>query len=52
MGDSKPPLYTTFTSNAINIALDPILIFAVGWGVHGAAVATVFAQVTSESSAL
>lgn len=42
--DTKTPLYVALVVNVINLVLDPLLIFAMGWGLEGAAVATVFAQ--------
>lgn len=42
--DTRTPLLVTAGINAINLTLDPLLIFAVGWGVAGAAWATVCAQ--------
>ncbi|GIL58180.1 hypothetical protein Vafri_13032 [Volvox africanus] len=42
--DTRTPLQATLVSNAINIALAPILIFGAGLGAVGAAVATVTAQ--------
>ncbi|GLI66837.1 hypothetical protein VaNZ11_010796 [Volvox africanus] len=42
--DTRTPLQATLVSNAINIALAPILIFGAGLGAVGAAVATVMAQ--------
>ncbi len=42
--DTKTPLMVALLVNAINLVLDPILIFALGWGIDGAAVATVAAQ--------
>lgn len=48
-GDSRTPFYAMGCGLAINIVLDPLLIFGVGffpqWGVAGAAIATVLAQV-------
>jgi Na+-driven multidrug efflux pump len=45
LGDTKAPLYATLAVSAANIALCPALIFGAGWGVPGAALATVFAEV-------
>jgi MATE family multidrug resistance protein len=44
--DTRTPLIVTLGLNAVNLVLDPILIFVLGWGVAGAAVATVVAQWT------
>ena len=46
LGDARTPLAATLGCNALNLALDPLLIFALGWGVAGAAQATVLAEVT------
>jgi len=45
LGDTRTPLVATLGCNALNLALDPLLIFALGWGVAGAAQATVLAEV-------
>ncbi len=49
LGNSRITLIATLVGLSINIVLDPVLIFGVGpfpkWGVFGAAVATVFAQI-------
>jgi MATE family multidrug resistance protein len=42
--DTRTPFFVTVGLNAINLTLDPLLIFAFGWGVAGAAWATVIAQ--------
>jgi putative MATE family efflux protein len=42
--DTRTPLIVTLGLNAVNLALDPILIFGLGWGIAGAAWATVTAQ--------
>lgn len=47
MGDSKSPLLFLAVSMLINIALDLIFVFGFGWGVAGAAIATVIAQIIS-----
>lgn len=44
MGDSKTPLYAIILSTVVNIVLDLIFINLLGWGIRGAAVATVIAQ--------
>ena len=45
-GDTQTPLAVTLGLNLINVVLDPVLIFGLGWGVAGAAWATVVAQWT------
>lgn len=42
--DTKTPLRVALGVNLLNLVLDPILIFAFGWGLEGAAIATVVAQ--------
>ena len=42
--DTKTPFVVALGVNGINLVLDPILIFVVGWGLVGAAIATVVAQ--------
>ena len=42
--DTRTPLWITLGLNAVNLVLDPILIFGLGWGLAGAAIATVIAQ--------
>lgn len=44
--DTRTPLLVTLALNAINLVLDPFLIFGLGWGLAGAAWATVAAQWT------
>jgi len=46
MQDTRTPLYVTLGLNLINLIGDPLLIFVAGWGLRGAAVATVVAQWT------
>jgi putative MATE family efflux protein len=43
-GDTIVPLVASLTAAAINLVLDPILMFTLGWGVRGAAAATALAQ--------
>jgi len=42
--DTRTPLKVAFGVNMLNLILDPLLIFVVGWGLQGAAFATVIAQ--------
>jgi MATE family multidrug resistance protein len=44
MQDTRTPLLVTVGLNVINLIGDPLLIFAAGWGIRGAATATVIAQ--------
>lgn len=44
--DTRTPLLVTLGLNLINLVLDPLLIFGLGWGIEGAAVATLVAQWT------
>ncbi len=44
VGDSKTPLYFVLTAVILNAVLDPIFISVFGWGVEGAAYATIFSQ--------
>ncbi|XP_057435294.1 protein DETOXIFICATION 44, chloroplastic isoform X2 [Lotus japonicus] len=42
--DTKTPLYAVGAGNFLNVILDPILIFLLGLGVGGAAIATVISE--------
>ena len=42
--DTRTPFMVAVGVNVLNGVLDPLLIFAAGWGIEGAAVATVVAQ--------
>lgn len=42
--DTRTPLYATVASNICNIVLGPILIFTLGFGVTGAAIAMIASQ--------
>jgi len=46
MQDTRTPLLVTVGLNVINLIGDPLLIFVAGWGLRGAATATVIAQWT------
>jgi MATE family multidrug resistance protein len=43
-GDTRAPMRATVVANLVNIGLASAFIFALGWGVEGAAVATVIAN--------
>ena len=43
-GDSKTPFRVNAIAFALNMILDPLLIFGAGWGIYGTAVATFIAQ--------
>lgn len=44
LGDSLHPLYYLILSSIINVVLDLLFVAGFGWGVSGAAIATVIAQ--------
>lgn len=44
LGDSTTPTIFLAVTLAINVALEPVAIFVLGWGIPGAALATVFSQ--------
>ncbi|MTD29835.1 MATE family efflux transporter [Planomicrobium sp. YIM 101495] len=44
VGDSKSPLYFVAIAVALNTVLDPLFISGFGWGVEGAAYATIVSQ--------
>ena len=46
-GDTLPPFKAISLANVINIVLDPIFIFYFGWGIAGAAIATLISRVAS-----
>lgn len=43
-GDAKRPMYAMGISAVLNMVLDPLLIYTAGWGIAGAAWATVISQ--------
>src|SRR5439155_12675858 len=45
-GDSRAPMRASLAGNAVNITLDTVLILGLGWGVKGAAVATICGNLT------
>ena len=45
-GNSTSPMRASLAANAVNIALDIVLILGLEWGVTGAAVATIFGNLT------
>ena len=46
-GHPRKSMYATINTVIINTILDPIFIFGFGWGIRGAAIATVLAQAIS-----
>lgn len=46
-GQSRTAMYSILIGAIVNIILDPVFIFLLGWGVRGAAVATVISQAVS-----
>jgi putative MATE family efflux protein len=46
-GHPRKAMMLTITTVILNTILDPIFIFAFGWGIKGAAIATVLAQLVS-----
>lgn len=47
MGDARTPLVAMVVASAINIVLDVLFVMGFGWGIAGAAAATLIAQVAS-----
>ncbi len=47
LGDGKTPLHAMIVAALINIALDLVFVMLFGWGIAGAAAATVIAQFSS-----
>ena len=47
VGDSKTPLMAMIAASITNIILDCVAVFALGWGIAGAAIATVASQCLS-----
>ena len=45
-GDARRAMNTTLASALANAALDPLFIFGFGWGLDGAAIATLIARIT------
>ncbi|WP_299574867.1 MATE family efflux transporter [uncultured Shewanella sp.] len=45
IGDAKLSMMSTLAGGGVNLVLDPIFIFALGMGIEGAAVASVFARI-------
>ena len=46
-GHPRKSMYATINTVVINTILDPLFIYGFGWGIRGAAIATVLAQVIS-----
>ncbi|MEO1786497.1 MAG: MATE family efflux transporter [Pseudomonadota bacterium] len=50
-GDARRAMMVTLSAGAVNAVLDPIFIFAMGWGLEGAAYASVCARVATAITA-
>jgi putative MATE family efflux protein len=44
-GDPRRAMYVTLTGALVNTALDPIFILWLGWGINGAAIASILARI-------
>jgi putative MATE family efflux protein len=44
VGDARRSMYVTLAGAIVNVILDPLFIFTFGWGITGAAVATVIGR--------
>lgn len=52
LGQAKEAMYLTLLGGLVNAVFDPVLIFTAGWGIEGAAIATVLARVAMISYGL
>ncbi len=52
LGDARRSMYVTLFGAIANGVLDPILIFGFGWGVEGAAIATVLSRIVLAGTGL
>lgn len=48
-GDAKRPMYAMMATSLLNIVIDPIFIYYFGWGIAGAAWATVLSSAISSA---
>lgn len=46
-GDTVTPMYGLIIGNGLNLVLDPLFIFTFGWGIAGAAAATLLGRIAS-----
>ena len=46
-GHPRKAMYATINTVVINAVLDPLFIYGFGWGIRGAAIATILAQIIS-----
>jgi putative MATE family efflux protein len=52
VGDAPRSMYVTLFGALVNVALDPLLIFTFGLGIHGAAIATVIGRLIMMAAGL
>ena len=52
LGDARRAMYITLSAALVTACMDPIFIFAFGWGIQGAAAATVVGYIVSFSIGL
>ncbi len=51
-GDARRAMYTTLFGGIVNAVLDPLFIFGFGWGLEGAALASVAARIAMALAAI
>lgn len=46
VGDARLSMWSTITGGVVNAVVDPLLIFGLGWGLTGAAIASVISRIS------
>jgi len=52
LGDSKTPLFFLIIASVINVILDLVFVLVFGWGVAGAAIATIISQIAAATGCI